>query len=154
TLESDLCRPDNRRTAWWDCPNNRFVQLMRAKGVCSNAIFNVNGGLFIVHHDAVDTLYNLAFDFWHFCKANGHTFTEEPPLAYAMHMLCGNPYSHTLRQTADLWASDWTGYFENKLPDGLPWWFVDYFTGEKLAVNPAIVHAMRSKNALLQDRSA
>lgn len=68
---------------------------------------------------------------------------------YTMHMLCGNPYAHTLRRTAELWASDWTGCFRDRLPDGQSWCFEDYFTGEKLPVNPAIVHAMRSKPALV-----
>ncbi|MBM3883526.1 MAG: hypothetical protein FJ387_28115 [Verrucomicrobia bacterium] len=34
------------------------------------------------------------------------------------------------------------------MPDGQPWWFVDYFSGERFLVSPAIVHAMRSKEAL------
>ena len=126
---------------------------MRAKGVCSHAVFNVNGGLVIVHHDVIDTLYNLAFDFWHFCKAQGYTFNDEPLFAYAMQMLCGNPYEHTLRQTADLWASDWTGNFRDVLPNGKPWLFQDYFTNELFSVNPAILHAMRSKSALIADGS-
>ncbi|MCI0539760.1 MAG: hypothetical protein L0Z50_31515 [Verrucomicrobiales bacterium] len=149
-LERDLCCPENRRPNWWDCPNATFAELMRAKGVRSNSIFNVNGGLFIVQHDVIETVFELAFDFWQFANSKGYAFNDEPLLAYAMQMLCGNPYIHTLRKTADLWASDWTGHFEGKLPDGQPWWFVDYFTGEKLAVNPAIVHAMRSKDALIQ----
>jgi len=102
-----------------------------------------------VHRDAVETIFNLAFDFWEFSRARGFVFTEEPLLAYAMHMLCGNPYVHTLRSTSDLWASDWTGRFADVLPDGKPWNFVDYFTGEEFEVNPAIVHAMRSKSALV-----
>src|SRR5437899_3285497 len=82
--------------------------------------------IFIIHHDVIDTVFDLAFDFWHFCRLRGFVFTEEAPLAYAMHMLCGNPYLHTLRRTADLWASDWTGCFADVLPDGKPWTFVDY----------------------------
>jgi hypothetical protein len=89
-------------------------------------------------------------DFWHFCKRAGYTFTEEAPLAYATHMLCGDPYRHTLRKTHDLWASDWTGVYSGRLPDGQPWQFVDYFNEETYAVNPAIVHAMRSKDVLVR----
>jgi hypothetical protein len=148
-LESDVCLAANQRPAWWDCPNGTFAALMRAKGVRSNAIFNTNGGMFIVHRDAIETVFNLAFEFWEYCKTKGFTFNDEPLLAYAMQMLCGNPYAHTLRQTLDLWASDWTGCFKDTLPDGQGWWFVDYFTVEKVPVNPAIVHAMRSKKALI-----
>jgi hypothetical protein len=146
-LESDLCRPQNRRPDWWGCPNVTFAELMRAKGVRSNSIFNVNGGFFIVHREVIETVFELAFDFWQFANSKGYAFDDEPLLAYAMQMLCGNPYRHTLRATANLWASDWTGNFTDVLPDGRPWTFVDYFTFETFEVNPAIVHAMRSKNA-------
>lgn len=148
-LEGDLTAAENRRRDWWDCPNGRFVELMRQAGVRSRHIFNVNGGLFIVHRDAIDTVYRLAFEFWQFCKTQGFTFNDEPLLAYTMHMLCGNPHAHTLRETLDFWASDWTGCFKDRLPDSQPWWFIDYFTEAKLPVNPALVHAMRSKPALI-----
>lgn len=148
-LEGDLTTPENRRRDWWDCPNDRFVGLMRQRGVRSRHVFNVNGGLFIVHRDAIDTVYRLAFDFWQFSKTQGFTFNDEPLMAYAMHMLCGDPYRHTLRTSMDFWCSDWTGVFLDELPDSRPWTFTDYFTEERLTVNPAIVHAMRSKRALI-----
>ncbi len=148
-LESDLCNPANRRPDWWDCPNMQFAQIMRARGVRGNAIFNVNGGFFVVRREAIDAVFDLTFEFWDSCRKEGFTFNDEPLLAYAMQMLCGNPYIHTVRGTADLWASDWTGCYRDKLPDGQSWWFVDYFTEERVPVNPAIVHAMRSKPALI-----
>jgi hypothetical protein len=150
SLESDACLPNNTRPDWWGCPLPVYAELMRAKGVRSNGIFNVNAGLWIVHHDVIDTFFELCFEFWHSCKERGFVFTEEAPLAYATHMLCGNPYEHTLRETGDFWASDWTGCFKDRLPDGKPWIFTDYFNGEQFTVNPAIVHAMRSKDALIK----
>jgi len=149
SLESDACNPANIREDWWDCSLKNYATLMRFKGVRSKAIFNVNAGFWIVHRDVVTTFCDLAMDFWQFTKEVGYDFTEEPPLAYATHMLCGNPYLHTLRATSDLWASDWTGNYNNVLPDGKPWPFVDYFTNEPFMVNPAIVHALRCKGALV-----
>jgi hypothetical protein len=35
------------------------------------------------------------------------------------------------------------------VPDGNPWKLVNYMSGETSLVNPAIVHAMRSKSALI-----
>lgn len=148
SLESDAGSPRALRPDWWGCPLPSYAQLVGARGVQSNSIFNVNAGFWIVHHDVIDTVCGLASDFWQFARKNGFTFTEAAPLAYATHMLCGNPHLHTLRHFTDLWASDWQGFFRDGLPDGQPWWFVDYFTYEKVPVNPAIVHAMRSKNAL------
>jgi hypothetical protein len=148
SLESDACRPGTRRPDWWGCPLDRYASLMRALGVRSQAVFNVNAGFWIVHRDAIETFCRLCGDFWTFAKGQGYVFTEEAPIAYATHLLCGNPYEHTLRATADLWASDWTGQCAGRLPDGNPWRFQDYFAGEEFEVNPAIVHAMRSKEAL------
>jgi hypothetical protein len=148
SLESDACRPDNVRPDWWGCSLKDYVTLMRFMGVRSRAIYNVNAGFWIVHHDVINRFGELAFEFWDLATRAGFEFTEEPPLAYATHMLCGNPYVHTLRHTADVWASDWTGWFAERLPDGKPWEFVDYFNHQPFMVNPAIVHAMRSKGAL------
>jgi hypothetical protein len=149
SLESDACDPQSRRPDWWGCPLSQYSELMRSKGVRSRSIYNMNAGFWIVHRAAVETVYSLCMDFWYYCHNRGITFTEEPPLAYAAHMLSGDPYKHLLRRTHQYWASDWTGNFKDKLPDGDPWWFVDYFTGENIPVNPAIVHAMRSKAALI-----
>ncbi len=149
SLESDAALPGNYRPDWWDCPLANYVKIMRFLGVHSKAVFNVNAGFWIVHRDVIDTFCDLALEFWGFCKDLGYKFTEEPPLAYATHMLCGNPYLHTLRNTSDLWASDWKGCYAGRLPDGKEWFFEDYFTAERIPVNPAIVHAMRSKEALI-----
>jgi len=148
TFESDACNPVNRRLDWWGCPLAEFATLMRKRGVKSHAIFNLNAGFWIVHRDVIDTLCKFAFAFWEESRVAGYTFTEEAPLAYAAHMLCGNPYNHTLSKTSEYWASDWTGRYKGRLPDGLPWLFEDYFSGERMLVNPAIVHAMRSKQVM------
>jgi hypothetical protein len=37
------------------------------------------------------------------------------------------------------------------MPDGSFWDFQEYMTNERINVNPAIVHAMRSKNALVEN---
>jgi len=149
SLESDANSTDNIRSEWEGCTLSNHVKLMRFNGVRSQAILTVNGGFWIVHHDAIDTFQTLAWNFWHFCKKAGYTFSVEPLLAYATQMLCGNPYEHTLKKTADLWAVDRSGCYAGKLPDGRDWKFVDAFTGKGHDVNPAIVHAPRSKEALI-----
>ena len=149
SLESDATSPYCIRKDWWSCPLPQYITLMKRQGVLSRSIYNVNAGLWIVHRDVIGQFCHLAWSFWNECKRLGFQFTEEAPLAYATHMLVGDPYRHTLRNTSDIWASDWCGYFADRIPDGLPWWFEDYFTFEKIPVNPAIVHAMRSKEALI-----
>lgn len=78
----------------------------------------------------------------------GYEFTEEPPLAYAGHMMVKDTEIHSLRNNKDVWASDWTGHFYQKIPRDEKWSFVDYFSGERINVAPSIVHAMRSKEVL------
>jgi len=150
SLESDACHPENLREDWWDCSLKNYATLMRFRGVHSHSVYNVNAGFWVVHRDAIDVFCDLCYDFWSFCKKAGYVFTEEAPLAYATHMLCGDPYRHTLRNNSDLWASDWTGVYADRLPDGQPWEFIDYFREDSYTVNPAIVHAMRSKGALVR----
>ncbi len=151
SLEADACDPANVRPDWWGCPLPDYAKLMRFKGVHQRSIYNVNAGFWIVHRDVIPTFFDLAFDFWQVAQKLGYAdVTEEPPLAYATQMLCGNPHLHTLRHTSDLWASDWLGCYADSVPDGRPWMFEDYFNGQRWLVNPAIVHAMRSKKALLK----
>lgn len=149
-LESDCTDPRNTRLDWWGCPLERFVELMRSQGVRSRKIFNTNAGFWIVKRDVIPTFHSLAMSFWQHCSQQGFQFTEEAPLAYVGQMLTGNPYLHTLPQHPDLWASDWTGVFADRLPEDATWQFQDYMNQLPTTVNPAIVHAMRSKAALIQ----
>jgi hypothetical protein len=147
-LESYTSHPKNIRFDWWGCWLTKYEELMREKGVMSRRIYNVNAGLWIVQKEAIGDFYHLSDYFWKYCHKLGVTFTEEAPLAYTTHMLCGDAEAHTLINFTDFWASDWTGNFNNILPTDREWFFEDYFTTEKIPVNPAIVHCMRSKNAL------
>jgi len=149
TLESNTALPKPLLPDWGPASLRNFTVLMQFRGVRSKAIFTVNGGFLIVHHDVIDTFCGLTWDFWEFSRKVGYRFEVEPPLAYAMQMLCGNPYVHTLRQTADIWAPDSVGRFEGQLPRDVRWQFVDCFSGETFNINPAIIHATRSKRALV-----
>lgn len=148
-LESDCTRPSNVRPDWWGCPLPVFASLMHERGVTSRAVFNTNAGFWIVHHDVIARATELALGFWEFCRTRGYEFTEEAPLAYVGHLFAGNPRQHTLETHPELWASDWTGVFAGRLPDDRVWDFEDYLDGHKIAVNPAIVHCMRSKPELI-----
>ena len=149
SLESNTALPKPLLPDWGPCSLSNFTTLMQFRGVRSQAVFTVNGGFWIVHHDVIDTFCGLTWDFWEFSRKVGYQLAVEPLLAYASQMLCGNPYVHTLRHTADLWATDTIGRFAGEVPTGGSWEFVDSFSGESFEVSPAIVHATHSKRALV-----
>lgn len=146
-LESNLVRGNVRDGSWHGCPIERFVQLMRAKGVRSRSIYTANSSMFIVHRDFIETLCVLADSFFNFCKGHGHTLPADVLLAYAMHMVCADTERHTLATCHSLWCSDTNGEFANRLPTGASWVYEDPFTGESITVNPAIVHFETSKGS-------
>lgn len=149
-FESD-CTKVVKRKNWWSCPVSEFVNMMRECGVTSEKVYNVNAGFFIIRRTALDLVCELVQDFWQNAARHGYELTEEAPLAYAMHMLCIQPESHLLSKHYDLWCTDWTGHFAHQLPDGKEWIFPDYMSLEEHLVNPAIVHLVHSKDAMIKD---
>jgi hypothetical protein len=147
-LESDLASLENTRSEWEGCTRTNHLTIMRYCGVRSRAIFTAARGFWIVHREVVDTFCERAWNHWELCEKVGYIFSLEPVLACTVQMLCGNPYVHTLRHTADLWAVDRRGCFAGRVPDGGDWTWVDEGTGKEAMVNPAIVHAPHSRTAL------
>lgn len=156
-MENDCTSPLVKRQDWWGCKIDKYPNIMRSLGVKSDKIYNTNAGLWIVKKDVIEEFYQLGMSFWNYChhSENLKSFTEEPALAYIGHMLSKNEIeNHTLEKTCHIWASDWTKSIGDKLPDGTPWFFEDFMTGEKRLVNPAIVHVMRNKEALIKKQES
>lgn len=148
-LESE-CTAPTRRALWHACPVEKYVELVRDCGITNEKIYNVNAGFFMIKKEAVDMVCGLATDFWKYSALQGYLFTEEPSLAYATQMLTDNPEEHRLLAHTDVWCTDWLGEFAGRLPDGKPWLFCDWMTGDRHIVNPAIIHCVRSKEALME----
>lgn len=148
-FECDCTLPGLIRKDWWGCPLHEYVRMMRDCGVTSDKVYNVNSGLFIIRREAVDTVCALALDFAKYAVQQGYPFPDEPSWAYAMHMLCDDPEKHLISRRWDLWCSDWEGVFAKQLPVGKPWIFKEYMSYEPHTVNPAIVHAIKSKDLLI-----
>lgn len=149
-LESLVTVP-TRRQEWWNCPLEVYVEMLRGCGVTTKDIYCLNGGFFIIAKSAIKTACGLAEDFFEYAKEKGYVFPDEPLWNYVMHMLCDDLSAHLLKNYTDVWCSDWKGEFADRLPDGKPWEFEDYMTGESQIVNPAIVHALRSKKLLIEN---
>jgi hypothetical protein len=138
-----------RDKQWWNCPVDQYVEMMRDCGVTSPEIYGMNAGFCLIKKEAIAIACELAQDFYDYARSHGYIFPDEPLWNYAMHILCENPEKHLLKDHVDVWASDWKGMFADRLPDGHPWTFHDYYTNEVRVVNPAIVHALRSKELLI-----
>jgi hypothetical protein len=150
-LENECNSPKVKRKDWWGMDIRYWPQTLRYMGVDSKKIWNTNAGLWIVRKEFIEEFYKKAMEFWSYCYHELNIeFTEEAPLAYVGHVMQTDLEQSSLLNTHQVWACDWTGNYKNRLPDGKEWEFEDYMSGEKRKVNPCIVHAMRSKHALIK----
>ena len=151
-LEADLDDPDLTPLEWWGVKQPRMATLMRDKGV-KGRCFGVNGGCFIVRRDAIEEFYRLAMEFWKYVhEKTGIYVADEPAIAYATMMMCKDASAHEDINHLDLWARDTFYAFCNRLPDDKPWLWKDWFRQRiTKTVSASIVHAMRSKSALIEN---
>lgn len=147
-LESPVNSPATRRGDWWSCPNEKLVSIFRRFGVTQKEIRNTNGGFWICRPEFAEHSRLVAREFNQFAAREGFNFPEEVSISVLSHMF-SREYAHRFGEKwQNYWASEWTGVFGDKVPDGSPWRHQSYMTGIQSLVNPSIVHAMRSKNAL------
>lgn len=148
-LESSINTPKTKRSDWWEIPNRNFEIIMRKNGVFSTEIRNTNGGFWICHKDFIDTACDLAYSFHEELKRYNYLVPEEVSIAYLSHLFSPRIQDRFAERFINYWSTDWTGYFKDRLPVDEEWVNKSYMTYEDLKVKPAIVHAMRSKNMLI-----
>jgi hypothetical protein len=123
----------------------RLRDLFRAAGVV-NPVYLTRSAFWIVHHEAIEAVYELAMQFMQEAKVSGLVVGVNEALGYAMQVLCADPEAHLLAQHAELWASDDEGQFRGTLPNGEPWQWRHPLNREVAAtIRPAIVHLPRNK---------
>ena len=149
-LESPINAATTRRMDWWSCPNDKIVKLFREHGIESRIIYNSNGGHWICHREFIDDAHRFALEFHEDCAKVGHRMPEEVAICWLTHYMSADLTPRLVYNYFDYWGSDWTGQFKDRLPDGSVWDLEDYMTGMKFKVNPSLVHAMRSKKALVE----
>jgi hypothetical protein len=150
-LESPINKYTTQRADWWGIPNNILVQAMYKNGVSSEEIRNTNGGFWICHKNFINQASYLAYEFHNYLKSKTFTVPEEVSIAYLSHLMSPHLKDRFLENYTNYWASDWTENFKDVLPIDKEWEYTSYMTYEKIKVRPAIVHAMRSKKALLEN---
>lgn len=149
-LESPLNAPETQRPDWWQVPNHFMTFLMRSSGVNSRIVRNTNGGFWICQKEFINQACHLAYEFHNFLKEHKIVAPEEVSIGYLSHLLSPVVTDRYIENYLNYWASDWTDSFKDVVPTNRYWDYVSYMTFEKMKVNPAIVHAMRSKDALIK----
>jgi hypothetical protein len=148
-LESPLNSSQTKRPDWWGVPNGRMVKLYKDFGIIQKTAYSTNGGFWMCKKGFARHAAATAARFKNFQRINGMDLPEEVFVAILSHMFSTEYQDRFHSNYEDIWASEWTGALSDKIPDGSPWEFQEYMTNAKKVVNPAIVHAMRSKNALV-----
>jgi hypothetical protein len=149
-LESPVNSYRTQRQDWWGIPNYHLVKYFKELGVKTEEIRNTNGGYWICRKNFINSACDLAFNCHEYLKSNFFIVPEEVSVGYISHMVSKNQEKRYAENYLDYWASDWTSNFGNILPENRPWIWTSYMTNERFKVNPSLVHAMRSKNALIK----
>jgi hypothetical protein len=99
----------------------------------------------IVRRDAIDVVFELAFQFVNLSRAKGILVHVDAALGYAMQILCADPEAHCLASHSELWASDDFGVFGDNQPTGAPWAWKNLCGDDTSEINPAIIHLPRNR---------
>jgi len=148
-LESPINSEKTIRPDWWGVPVKTLTQMYRNLGVINKEIRNVNAGYWICKKSFIKQAYKLGINCYNYFVSNNYHITEEIPMAYITNYMSKNINFHFHENYFNYWASDWTGNFKNIIPLHTTWNYESYMTGEKFKIKHALVHAMRSKNALI-----
>jgi hypothetical protein len=124
---------------WKGASVGALRDLMVRQGVVNDPWLG-GSAFWIVHHEAIETVYDLALGFWHQAREGGLTVDVATALGFAMQMLCAEPETHRLESHPELWAGDHLGVFRESRFDGKPWSWRHPLSGDAVQVHPAIVH--------------
>lgn len=147
-LESPINSPATKRPDWWGVPNPAMTRLYRDFGVVQDTVYSTNGGFWMCRKEFMNHAASVGLLFRDYQRGLGLDLPEEVAIAVLSHMFSLDYSKRFHEGYVDIWASEWTGVLKDALPDGSPWEFQEYMTNARSTVNPAIVHAMRSKAAL------
>jgi hypothetical protein len=149
-LESPINSSATKRGDWWGVPNQDMVRIYRGFGANQRTVYSTNGGFWMCRREFLVQASSVGLLFRDYQKGLGRDLPEEVAIAVISHMFSSD-YSRRMHSSnLDFWASEWTGELKDRVPDGEPWMFQEYMTHARSEVNPAIVHAMRSKKALVE----
>jgi hypothetical protein len=129
---------------WKGLSTGSLRDLYRQAGIL-NQVYVCRSAFWIIRREAIDVVYELAFQFVHLARAKSLLVNVDEALGYAMQILCGDPEAHLLKKHAELWGSDDGGCSCGSARDGKPWLWRHPLGGEAVQVNPAIVHLSQAR---------
>jgi hypothetical protein len=151
-LEINLSTLENDAT-WKGVSLFALRDLFHREGVM-NQVYLSQSAFWIVHREAIETVYDLALRFWNKAKESGLLVDVSAALGYAMQILCAEPEKHLLANAPELWVGDDAGYFAEHPPDGSSWPWRHPLAKEALPVRPAIIHLGRRSSKMANEREA
>jgi hypothetical protein len=125
----------------------KLRDLLRDEGI-PNCPYLSRSAFWIVHHEAIREVYEIALAFWHRAKETGLLLTVDHALGYAAQMLCADPEAHRVLNTSHIWMGDDEGQFKDSVPNAASWTWRHPLLSEGTQVRPAIVHLPHSKQLL------
>lgn len=149
-LESPINSEITKRNDWWGVPNHQLTEIYRNFGVTQDTVYNTNGGFWMCRRSFIKQASSVGMLFRDYQRNLGLDLPEEVAIAVMSHLFSMDYTKRFHRGHIDVWASEWTGALQDRIPDGSEWDFQEYMTHSRFSVNPAIVHAMRSKSALVE----
>ncbi len=123
----------------------QYLEFFRGMSL-PNQPYLSGSAFWIVQREAIETVCSLAYQGVQHARKIGIQADVSLYLGYAMQMLCANPHIHRRNAHPEIWASDDSGFFASKTPDGSPWPFRSFSQTTEI-VNPAIIHLPHQKAA-------
>lgn len=144
-MEGDADKSESTKrpgAEWWSVPWTEIRKHTR---------WNTNAGMWIVRREFIPEFCDRMYEIFNDFHSRGFSkVTEELPLAIVGIQYVKDPELNTPEHTSHVWACDWNDNYKDRLPDGKLWKYQVWLSGESWYTSPAIVHAMRSKSAMLR----
>jgi len=130
--------------SWKEVSLFQLRETLHHEGIANQA-YLCGSAFWIVHHDAIDAVYDLALGFWHKAKEAGLMVDVAAAIGYAMQILCADPEAHRLANHPGLWASHDAAVFHEILPNRTAFTWRHPLGNEAVEVDPALIHLPNSK---------
>jgi len=138
--------------SWHGMSLQEIVDAFSSRGISRRRLFLNNAGLFVIERKRWQEVYDCCWQGYRFLhdELGFPGATEECGFAWAISVL-SDPERHSVLNPAlnNVWCTD-RGCFKDRLPADEPFEHWLNWCGNRWPVNPAIVHAVKSKPQLLE----